>query len=632
MELTARPAGRSDRISSDVTDIGSADQLLSFALAGQLERLRKQRGDLSQGKVAEAAGLGATSRIAGPILSRALRTGPTSEQLQKLDDVIGTLSSEMDRIGSLCSLGARVAPQRHGRIMTARVPASWTEALIKSTPSTEFEVLTQASGLLSAFMTAEKLDQRSVASIRERHGRELDGLIRRLILLSASPPTARTYDAQMMLGNLTSYAFELTRERLESAVRNSPLSFRVWRSISKQVGFRETSLQSASLRTWVRQLVRDSGALRERSIYPGASLDLEVALAVPRHWSPPEQDWAGEALMTRAMNRQATMRERSTAAMGLWHRALEQERDLSQTRTIMHELIGEFASPDSRPDAPAASRWVAATLEQVRSQQVPVCNDWPEVDEPWFRNVQHAADELLDFEVPDHLRAGTRSLFLQLILQNAGGYRRRAIETIVTSGLATPVTRALGVFLRAETAETWVRMRAESALGYLQEPSTLVEGELVMACMNSYGQLKAAIDIGEWVPRALITELHTSLFAIGDCFGTPEAAERAKNAREELRPILEVLADADGERARLLRRPARAAAYLLTVTAQPAGGGEADLSKELLGKFAAHPDPVTARLSRWALSFRFASDGSIRSLLAATTYGIDDQNPYLGPN
>ena len=72
----------------------------------------------------------------------------------------------------------------------------------------------------------------------------------------------------------------------------------------------------------------------------------------------------------------------------------------------------------------------------------------------------------------------------------------------------------------------------------------------------------------------------------------------------------------------------RAAAYLLTVAAQPRRSGKADLSEVLLEKLSHHPDKVTARLSRWALSFRFAPDGSVRSLLDAAEHGVIEDGPF----
>jgi hypothetical protein len=84
-----------------------------------------------------------------------------------------------------------------------------------------------------------------------------------------------------------------------------------------------------------------------------------------------------------------------------------------------------------------------------------------------------------------------------------------------------------------------------------------------------------------------------------------------------LRGILTDLANLDGDRARILCRATRAAAYLLTFTAQPRRGQDKDLSEILLERLAGHPDEVTAQLSRWALDFRFAPDGTIRPLLDA---------------
>jgi len=83
-----------------------------------------------------------------------------------------------------------------------------------------------------------------------------------------------------------------------------------------------------------------------------------------------------------------------------------------------------------------------------------------------------------------------------------------------------------------------------------------------------------------------------------------------------------------GDRAKMLRRAARAAAYVLTVTAQPSEPGEKDISQDLLERLSQHPDPVTSHLSQWALSFRFAPDGTVRPLLAAAEHAkYDDDVP-----
>ena len=624
---------RKDRIRHDVTDISSADQLLCYALAGQLERLRR-RG-YNQGVVAQGAGFGTNPRNAGPALTMVLKRGPKAERLHQLDEIIGTLDPRLDGTGGLSSLALRLSEERRDTIdssrLAARVPARWTTQVLANPPGDEIGVLLQASAVLSEFMAAGKMRSADViAIIRDRYEKDLELLVRRLILIAVSPPTASNYDAQILLGMLASYAFEPLRDRLDSQLRRSPMSFRVWRAVTKLVKLSEDGEHAGDLRVWVRQLIRDAETLRKDSIYAGRSLDLELAITVPPAWSPHKDNWVSQALLTRARNPEATIRERGTAAMGLWQRALREGRpsSLKETRENLQALITEFRDPGSRPDAPAGLRWLATTLEHVIDKEVEICNDWPDVDEDWFRNVQEAADELDGAGLPDHLLTGTKNLFKHMILQNAGAHRRDAIETVVTSGWSAPVARALGSLLEKEQEEAWLRIRAELALSFLQQRDATVESDLTRACEHAYASLKLdQIPEDQAPPRSHVTEMHSSLFAAGDCFGVPGCEERARSVRTTLAPILTRLADARGDRAMILRRPARAAAYLLTVTAQPAYGGKPDLSQELLEKLSRHPDPVTARLSNWALSFRFAPDGTIRPLLAAVEHGRPDDIP-----
>lgn len=612
----------------DVTDVSSPRQLLSYALAGQLERLRQQRGDLSNRRVAEAARLGGTASNAAPVLTRAVQHGPSPDQLAKIDQVIAVLDEKPEEICALSSLCSRLSTDKHSSVGLATAPPSWTNGLLRERPAGESGVLAQASTLLSALTAAERVDARSVAALRTRYATWIDLLVRRLILMSVGPPSVRSYDAQVLLGGLASYAFELTRDRLESKVRYSPLAFRVWRSIIKQVHLCKDADSARELTVWLRGLLLDSENLRKTNINPGASLDVEVALAVPADWPSPDNDWVADVLRKRALDRSATIRERGTAAMGLWQRAIEHGRDLSRTRDELRDVIAELNDPDSRPDAIAGLRWVATTLRSCIEGQHAVCNEWPEVDELWFKNVQLAADELDNFGVPDHLLAGTKSLFRHMILQNAGGYRRQAIETVVTSGMTTPIARALGQLLKTEQEEAWVRIRAESALGCLQQRNPWIEADLTQACLTAYGKVRRVGYADNWVPRARITELHAALLAVGDCFGVPGAEERAETARDRLAPMLTELAEPDSDGAQLLRRPARAAAYLLTLTARPRQRGIPDLSEVLLKKMSEHRDEATARLSRWALSFRFSEDGSVRPLLEAVNRGAEDDQPY----
>jgi hypothetical protein len=622
------------RIRQDVDDVSSSEQLLRYALAGQLALL-EERG-YKQGEIAVGAGLGRDSRSAGSAISRALQNGPRPQDLPGLDEIIGTLNPDLDDTGTLSSLALRLSAGRPGTIvaspLAARVPPSWTRKILADQPSDEIEVLLQASALLSEFMAAGKMGTANTITIRDRYREELKLLIRRLILISAAPPTSRNHDAQILLGMLGGYALEPVMDPLDSQLRYSPMGFRVWRAITKLVRVAEDSKHSDTLKNWVRQLTADSGKLRHYSLYPGRSLDLELAITVPADWSPPGDDWATEALLARARDKDATLRERSTAAMGLWQRAAGQGRtEQKQARENLHQLIAEFKDPTTRPDIRSGLQWLAVTLEYVMGAEAEVCNEWPDVDEDWFRHVQAAAADLDKHGIPEHLLTGTKNLFRHMILQNAGVHRREAIETVVTSGWTEPVAMALGSLLRAEQNETWLRIRAEFALGFLQRHRDLsVEADLINACEHAYRNVQRGETASERVPRAHLTEMHASLFAVGDCFGVAGAGDQARKVRERLRQILTDLANAEGERAKRLRRPARAAAYLLTATAQPAVDGRKDLSQELLEKMSHYPDAPTARLSRWALSFRFDPDGEIRPFLAAAEFAEHDDDPWNG--
>lgn len=620
------PNGK-ERVSPEVTDISSVEQLLSYATAGQLAHLRKHRPDISQARIAYAAGLGNNPKNAGPALTTAVREGPTDRLLEKLDEIIGALVPDVDGTGGLCSLALRLSTERRGQgttSVTAHIPPSWTGIVLKDPPADDAGVLIQASALLSAFMAADKMDTgRSVTSIRDRYADEMELLVHRLILISVAPPTSRNYDAQIMLGSLASYAFEPMRQRLESELRYSPMGFRVWRAIAKLVKINAESGHTEALKFWVHRLIDDSEELRKRSLYAGCGLDLDLALTIPAAWSPPGDDWVGRALLARARNPEATIRERGTAVMGLWQRAINDERsDLKETERELRHLIAEFRDPESRPDAAAGLRWVAATLEHVIDEQIAACNEWPDVDEPWFRHVHEAAAELDNSDIPPHLRTGAKNLYLHMILQNVGVHRRQAIETVVASGWNEPLAWAMGSLLKKEESEAWLRIRAELALGFLQKRDRSAEDHLTRACVHADKNLVLSKISNDSPPsRSHVTEMHASLFAVGDCFGVEGAEERAESTREALRSILTELAGMEGDRAMMLRRAARAAAYTLIFTAQPSEDGKKDLSQDLLEKLSGHPDVVTANLSKWALGFRFAPDGTVRPLLASARSG-----------
>lgn len=631
----------------DISDISCPSQLLRYAAAGQLARLKAGHRFLNNQLIAQGADFAKNNKRqqAGEELARALREGFSDKQLTGLDEIIGALGPDLDGTGGLSSLALRLSTLQRGRFqasrLTAHVPPSWTSQLLEERPANEMDVLIQASALLSAFMATDKMDTdgASLDSVLSYYRTKLELLVRRLVAVSGAPPTTRNHDARVLLGLLASYTPPTMMRLLEAELKYSPLGYRVWRVITKLVTLSEPGEQADELQPWVYRLLNESDALRTRSLYAGGAMDMELAIAVPKEWSPPEDDWAARALLKRARNPDATIRERGTAAMGLWQRAVNcgDQAVLQQSRQDLRTLIGEFRKPDARPDAPAGLRWIAATLEHVMQTGDKVCNSWPVVDDQWFDRVRFAADELSrPGMVPPQLVRGTKNLFLHMILQNSGVHRAQAIETVVASGWSQPVASALAVLLREERDEAWVRIRAEAALGLLQRSHDVtVEEQLTGACWEAYERLKVDTiptdgrywaEASEVPQRQRVTELQVAIFAVGDCFGVDGTQGRSREARTRLHEILASLTRTEMPRARILRRPARSAAYLLTVTAQPGEPGH-DLSRELLEKLKLHPDPVTKRFSEWALKFRFAPDGSVRPLLAAAEEDLD-QTPF----
>jgi hypothetical protein len=645
-------------VAQEVTDISDADQLLRYAAAGQLARLLDERRFLNNGLIAQGAGFSRNKRVAGQELARAMKKRLSAKQLIGLDEIIGALAREQDGagkqegagkqhgLGGLSSLALRLSMERD-RIdvssLIAHVPPSWTSRLLQGPPADEIGALTQASAVLAAFQATGKMDTKGLSedAVRDRFSEDLGRLVRRLVAVSGSPPTARNYDAQVLLGLLASYSFDSMKLLLERELKYSPLGYRVWRAITKLVTLSELhGSRAAALRVWVRTLLEESDELRDRSIYAGRALDMELATAVPADWSPPgKDDWVSRLLLQRARNKDVTLRERGAAALGLWERAVRigDQATLKQARGDLGALSKEFGQyPGQRSDCPGGLPWIAATLDQVIESGDRVCNDWPTVPDAWYQRVHRAAQQLDGEDIPAHLLAGTKNLFLHMILQNAATYCSLAVETVVTSGWTGPVARALGYLLDHES-EAWVRIRAEAALGLLQRPNDdTTRAHLIRACHQAFESLEIdkIPEDGQKAPedtvpaRALRTEMHACLYAVGDCYGAPGAEARAGAMRDELREMLRELATMKGPRARILRRPARAAAYLLTVTAQPGPsgsvGGDKDFAEEMLEELARHPDPVTSRFSIWALGFRFPGDGSVRPLVAAAEQPLVD--------
>ncbi|HEV2373440.1 MAG TPA: hypothetical protein VGS19_14860 [Streptosporangiaceae bacterium] len=596
-------------------DISSADELIRYAVRAQLALVSETA---SHNAIAKAIGMARDhgTSTAGARLSHALADGSFSDgQLQKLDEVVVTLApATTTHAGGLGSLAVCLRGLRDRESLSGRVPAGWAQEILQSPADDEVAVLTQASALLSAFLAADEIEKasrrsRAVRVVQDRYSKEVVHVVYQLITLGYAPPTPRSVEALIMLGTLGSYALDTIKRALDYALPQ-PLGFRIWRVITTLVMLGRRQQYAQDLRLWVKQVLTDAEELRGRSLYPGRSLDLELAIRVPRDWSPSENDWAGAVLLARANNPRATIRERGTAAMGLWQRAVAGAYT-NQVAASLNPLIEEFENPGSRPDASPGMRWVATTLRYVIDQGSGVCNDWPQANEPWMQHV-YAAVSYLDRQViPDDVRSGTKALFQHSLLQNAGIYRRQAIEALVAGGWTGPVARALERFLELET-ESWIRIRALFALGFLQHRDRGVEKTLAAACHHAYSNFS-----NDPTP-AQITEMHSALFAVGDCYGAAGLEESdVRRVRESIREVLAGLVLGERTLRDSLFPVSRACAYLLTFMILPRSDQHEDLAEGLLKELVRHPDRTTRELSSWALANRVDGEGAVKPLVRA---------------
>jgi hypothetical protein len=616
-------SGGEDAVAADATDqmgpaihkiddITRGDDLVRYAVQAQLHHVDRTPEDIS----------GPGSPINRTKLNRCLRgLEPFSpEMLRALDDVIVAVGGRKSHIGGLAPFGMRMREVTEHAGVSVKIPPAWVLDSMNTRSSDELHVLVQASTLLNNFIVAHQVGLPS-SVVRDQNSTAIERVAERLILLAGGPPTPRHYEAQLLLGSLARYAFDIVLGQLEASIRRRPLGFRSWRSLTKLMMIARNEERDDRLARRLKQrlitLIDDANDLRDASINPGRSLDLEFFIAVP--WG-----WAGEAgdddrvnllLLERAEDAHATLRERGTAAMGYWQRAFAHDQvghDSHARRRLTH-LIRLYDEPGRRPDVGPGLAWVARTLESVMDKNVAVCNVWPDVDEGWYRGVMDAARALERAGLPEPIRAATVELFLHALLQNAGVERRKAIDTLRSGGMVDEVARALARLLDS-TRDSWLRVRILFALGFLQARDSGTLADLVDACAQACDAIKAERPTG-----AQIAELQTALFAIGDVFGVTgiedaDTLQTAGQVRDRLAINLTELVDKGltAEHGRFT--VARALAYLLIFTAQP---GRNDLSRTLLERLREHPDVVTRRFCDWALTFRFAKDDTIRPLLYA---------------
>jgi hypothetical protein len=604
----------------DIEDVSSADELIRYAVRAQLALVSEAA---SHNTVAKAIGMARDPKTstAGASLAHALAGGTFADtKLQKLDEVIVALAPvTTTHVGGLGSFAICLRGLRDRESLSNRVPASWTQEILQRPADDESGVMTQASALLSAFLAAEQIEKANpkstaMQSLRARYSKEVTHVVDQLVMLAYAPPTPRSVEAMIMLGALGGYAFDIVKGSLDYALMH-PLGFRAWRVISTLVLLNGKANRTLRLRNWSKQLLTDAENLRERSIYPARSLDLELAISVPSDWSPPGQDWAADALLTRAANPYATIRERGTAAAGLWQRAMAyQHSERQRSAARLEALLSRFESTPMKADIHHGIRWTATTLRYAIKHDVGVCNEWPDVGESWMQHVNEAVGYLERQVIPQDVLPGTRTLFRHSLLQNAGVYRRQAIEALVAGGWTEPVARALERFLELETEESWIRIRALFALGFLQHRDRSVENCLSDSCHHAYSNLK-----DNNVTAAQIAEMHAVLFAVGDCFGAAEVDEEdVRRMREGVLGVLTKLISSEITRRRSeLFQVSRACAYLLAFMILPRKGLAEDPAETLLKELSQHEDKTTRQLSRWALKNRLNENGEVRRLVHA---------------
>ncbi|MFI7487751.1 hypothetical protein ACIBXA_05135 [Micromonospora echinaurantiaca] len=578
-------------------DITQPSQLLHYAAAAQLEQVRAATA-ITNDQVAQYM------KVDKGTFSRMLRDLSDPERLRQLDDIILTVVPELDRTGGLSSLAVRLRRMDIG-IAASAMPAHRRRRMLKRPPVDELDVLAKASTLLFKIRRVPGLAKQ----VCERNAAELDDVVQRLILIGAAPPTPDNVDALILLGSLagvTDFAFQVIEHSLERALANHPLGFRMWRAVTTIVRLNDANPYSVqSIKPWVQAQLEAAEERRERSLFPARSLDLELAIAIPPHWSEPgEENWADDVLRRRADNTRATVRERGTAAMGLWERAVRLGDDdhLVRTERYLRQLIKSYREEVDGGDALAGLGWVATALEQALNGGEAVPTGWSGGDEPCLGVVRSAVATLETGFLPPAILRSTQYLVEQALLQNAGQHRRNALDTLLAGGYTKPVINALNKALTHQQSEEWLRCRALFAISFLQDRERGTEQILNRACERAKYHFDWHLRQSNGVPRGVVSEMHAALFAIGDCFGAVGAEEPARRLRNRLNPQLEDLLEKSAADASL-HRVARAAAYLVAVTAE---GGDGT-SRPLLERVVHHPDRATAELGEWALR-RFEKD------------------------
>jgi hypothetical protein len=582
----------------ELTDVADLRQLQSYAATGQVAFMDSGRAPdgrrWSQNELAlqwrrfrtatrrtraKRAADEATPGSVSSNFSRSLRN-PSLDFLQDLDAVLLRQVPELKRAGGLSAFAARITGRRVAGNFGFEVDSLNRPLILELTSPPPIIVLEQAAILLAEFEESAG----DAAGVLSTHRETFPRVVEQLIRIGGLPPTPYSVDALLLLGELSRYAFGTVQEHLDRALR-TPLGFRVWRAVTAVVVAIKQHREQLDprfqpVRDWVRIQLEVSGQLRDDSLYPARSLELELAIEVPFEWSGPGvpgRDWASELLWDRARDRGATLRERGTASFGLWERACAGGYS-EDVRPHLLDLIEEYRR-EGRPGL----GWVAETLRTNVDAGRHILTAWEGLHEPCQVILDDAGRYLTD--VPPRIRAATHILLQHAVIKNAGVYRRRAIDTLRAGAWGGQVLPALEAVLDHPQAEPWLRCRALFAIGFLQDRGPSAVSILHRACDAAW---RRAVDAEG---RA---ELHAALFAVGDCFGTPDGATAAGQIRERLDPCLAEILEAvvTGED---FVPVGRALAYLLATTAH----GRPAETWILLDRLAEVDDGPTRQMCRW---------------------------------
>ncbi|WP_146772013.1 hypothetical protein [Lentzea atacamensis] len=588
-----------------ITGVDDPRQLLRYAAIAQLEAVKEATGYRQQ---RVAANMPMYNKKGG--LNRALKD-PKDNLLALLDNVILSLLPDLGRTGGLTALAVRLRRKGPTEALIPVLPAAWGREITRRELRDEVDVLNAAAKIVQKMLAVRD----NARHVLDRNRDVLHDIIARLILIGAAPPTPHNVEALLLLGSLAGVpsAFEMVDGQLEEALEANPLGFRVWRAVTAVVKLNETDPAAEnSIRPWVQDQLKAAEDRRIDSLFPARCLDLELAIAIPESWSPPgEEDWAADALRRRIDNTKASVRERGTAATGLWERACAQENELHRkaTEVYLRGVIEKFRAEATDTDHGSGLRWVADTLEHILDRNIAVCdNNWPKTGDPALRIVDEAAQVIIEQRVtlPENIRTATQELFRHALLQNAGVHRRHAVDTLASGSWTAPLVPALEHVLRHEESRTWLRCRALFALSFLQERSRDVERVMREACERAKKKVDLALRESPHLPLSLAAEMHAALFAVGDCYGTVGSEADARRLRRHLDPMLRELLELSSTN-ESLTRIGRAAAYTVAVTARDDDKSSREMLQHAVND---HQDEATARLCGWALG-RFNDDGTV---------------------